>query len=607
MGIELTAAFGTLFEYYPDPTDASIRAMATLAISRGGGRIYIPAGTIALASALPLANNIQYIGIMPSMTKPSDAVIDQSPTIIGGTRLTGNGTFPAFQYNDAVVTSGTVVWNGLTGVVLDGMSLEGFSRGISIGNYNNCGLAYSVIRNIVVADCRADWGIWFNNFQHVEITNVMTTRCAHGQFYGCLVAFGVCAFGNSTITETYTYKPVSADIDIDPYFSRGIVFSAGAYDGSSPSFLNEMVLIRPQVSGRYLSIRSVTATLTNASMSIGVPDSTKFKVGMPVRFTATVGGFEINRSYFVRSIVDATNLTLADTPLGSAIAATASTTGTLTTYGMPDVEVTAENTAGYVANLRMEHLDFEGLPEIGVLFYLTKRSWLSIGEVPSSGATHLVFRSAEVNVQATMSSAAGPTYDADSGSNLSRIDGARGAAYQYSLPGIGRDYGPNVNFPIPFMQMIGSMSRLGGTNMKGSGLAARSVGDWQTRGSGLFNYASMAIGQKVVTYDTSQTLNFSEYIGCVIFNGATGQTFTLPTIVSETNPAASYVGAEYDIVNVSANALTLNTDGTQLFNTVASLVSLSLPAKTVTRVKAVRTAGGTLFWFAEASQALRVS
>jgi hypothetical protein len=85
-----------------------------------------------------------------------------------------------------------------------------------------------------------------------------------------------------------------------------------------------------------------------------------------------------------------------------------------------------------------------------------------------------------------------------------------------------------------------------------------------------------------------------------VFNGATGQTFTLPTL-TDTSNNNTLVGCSWEFVNASVNILTLATNGTQTFNNQTGKISVSIPASSKIVVTGGKTAGGTLFWIAQLS------
>ena len=97
------------------------------------------------------------------------------------------------------------------------------------------------------------------------------------------------------------------------------------------------------------------------------------------------------------------------------------------------------------------------------------------------------------------------------------------------------------------------------------------------------------------TQDTTKSLTGSSPVGHIVFNGAAGQTFTLPAI-TDAAVKTSMVGYEFWITNASANALAVATSSSQTFNNIAAKTSFNLAANTHCKVIASKSSGGTLFW-----------
>jgi hypothetical protein len=81
---------------------------------------------------------------------------------------------------------------------------------------------------------------------------------------------------------------------------------------------------------------------------------------MPVRFTSTANGFNVNQTYFVASIVDATHITLSNgraNANATVISPTGSSTMTLTSYGFPYFELSCVTGATGIENSSFLELD----------------------------------------------------------------------------------------------------------------------------------------------------------------------------------------------------------------------------------------------------------
>lgn len=81
---------------------------------------------------------------------------------------------------------------------------------------------------------------------------------------------------------------------------------------------------------------SVMASFTSGSTTVGVPDGTKFAVGMPVNFTTAGAGYAAKQGYIVKS-VSGNTITPANDTEAAAISASATTTLPLESYGFANV------------------------------------------------------------------------------------------------------------------------------------------------------------------------------------------------------------------------------------------------------------------------------
>ena len=88
--------------------------------------------------------------------------------------------------------------------------------------------------------------------------------------------------------------------------------------------------------------------------------------------------------------------------------------------------------------------------------------------------------------------------------------------------------------------------------------------------------------------------------GVIVFNGSAGVTFALPTIVTDSTPVSSHLGMVFELANISASDLTVVTSGSQTFNGVAGKTSLTVAGGAAVRITAVKSAAGTLLWYARA-------
>ena len=87
-------------------------------------------------------------------------------------------------------------------------------------------------------------------------------------------------------------------------------------------------------------------------------------------------------------------------------------------------------------------------------------------------------------------------------------------------------------------------------------------------------------------------------LGVVVFNGGSGATFTLPRSSLALPGARPTSAAWFEVVNTTANNLTLATSSSHLFNRTAAKTSGTIGS--ASRVTACKDAAGTLFWYARA-------
>ena len=582
----------TLAHAWPGPTDSSIRQAALDMIVAGGGTIHLPVGFITLTAPLPLADCISYVGVPPTRTYTID-VADALWTFKGGTVLQGNGTFSAFVYNNTALGSPAATFDGLTGVAIKDIGFQNFYRGIDMGAANAGSLVWSTLENLAFTNIQ-DWGVSLINFFHVHVTRIYTQQCglrsssaalgiiSGAQYYGQIYPSASCQLGNSFVRDLYNEGPSSGNF---VRFLRGIVFEANG----STSLLNELHVDGVQSNKLTTSQLSDSAVVvTSGNTSLQVTDSTQWVVGMPFRFTTTANGFNLNQTYFVASIVDATHITVANSRLTYAapISPTGSSTMTATSYGFPNLEICCVSGAAGVTNSRFEGIDVENITEIGVYCEFASPCVISINQVPVAG-TPLVIRNCSLFAYSRNTVA----YDCDANSsNNSRLDGARGLAHQRTMPGYGIDLSTGV--AINFLNVRGKLTT-------GPDLTTNQP-DFYINAGGLG--IGTALGQAYQTRDTAEMLPF----GDTYFNGSTGVTFTLPTIVTDTLYGSTHIGMPIAIYNFSANTIALATSSSQTFNNVASYTSHTIAAQTICKLKAAKLSSGTLIW-AMSSESMVVS
>ena len=571
----LNATYDRVYGVLTTDTTAQIIAKAEAAEADGGGIVKFPAHTFTLTAPLPILPGVKYVGIEPVLAPINTENLvylgDMEWNYVGGTILVGNGTFNAFEANKTDLGSvpsdigNTAIHSA--GVI--NVGLDGFVDGIRVGAVNTMGMVWGELRNIYAKNC-SGWGVFLANFQHLDIDNIRTTICQNGQYYGALLPGITMMPGNADIVNLFNMPPRDSR---NRRLCRGIVFEAGG----AASMLNQLNVSRIQCNAMTRVKLSATATFTNASTSIGVPDGTEFLPGMPVVFTAAGAGFAAGQGYIVSTVVGNT-ITLANDRISAAISATASTTLTLETYGFPNMEITRRNAGARVQNSRFKHVDVEGQATVALYAEGAYYNHIEISELP--GTMHLGVMGRD-SARTEFYSFHAAITDFDAACATSSWYGSRSTGYGRQLSGSWMD------------------DSKGGVRAIAIGGGANGVtgGDIQYRGG--FMYPIGGMGERIYPRDNAITLSGLN-VGDVVFAGGAPQTFTLPTIANA-NDNASLVGQVFDIYNVGAGTLTVNTAGGQLMNKVAGRTSTNVAPGNRLKLVAAIDNGGTLFWLAATS------
>lgn len=560
---------GQLELYAPDATEDSIRAAHATAVAAGRpALIQLPSATITLTQSLPVASGIGYRGVAPTLDYVSSTVPDNGWSFTGGTVLVGDGTFAAFKANDTDLGSplAEVSDSAITNWFCEDIGFNNFTRAISIGGVNNMGLMFSRVRNLWIRNC-SDWGIFLANFMHTEVRRIWTHLCQNGHYYAALMPAATLMPGNSQFDTLFNIVPSDGR---DNRLCRGIVFEAGGTNAK----LNEMRVSRLQNNAFSRSQLSVSATFANGSQDIAVPDGTKFQARMPIIFTTTNYGVTLGQCYVVKS-VSGNNIQIADSYNGTTITASGSGSLTLTSYGMPCIELSSRNSGAGVGNSIFNGVDVEGVTSVGVYAEGGTGVIVDISETPSSKNQDIVGRSTQHSMFQSRTAA---ITDFDSNSSSSEFSGLRGTSFQRRLRGLHRSNTRSTN----------------GLNING-GLTTDAP-DIETRLNNML-YPNTPFGSRIEARNTTQSLTAAQG-GVRPFNGAASQTMTLPTIVDDATPANSNLGVRVEWPNTGANSLTVATDGTQLFNQIALKTSLSVAAGHMLTCIASKASDGTLFWTA---------
>ncbi|CAN7259059.1 hypothetical protein [Neorhizobium sp. LjRoot104] len=557
--------------YIPsDATETAIRAVHAAAVATGGGgTILLPDAVITLTEPLPVASGIGYQGVQPVLDYLHDTVPDSGWGFIGGTVLAGDGSFPAFAANDADLGSPNagITDDCITGWHCAHIGFTGFTRAISIGAVNNIGLQFSTIHDLFIRDC-GDWGLFLANFMHTDVSRIWTHLCDNGQYYGALLPASTLMPGNSRFDSLFNIIPADGR---DNRLCRGIVFEAGG----SGAHLNEIYADRIQNNAFNRAELLVNATFSNGSANITVPDGPKFRPRMPITFTGSNYGVTAGRAYIVQS-VSGNTIQIGAAFTSPALTASGSGSLTLSSWGMPCVELSSRNEGAFVSNSRFLGVDAEGGSGAGVYVENAQGCDLNISEVPGDRNADIVGRSAGFSRFYSGNTA---ITDFDNASATSQFHGARGIGRHAMLSGLWTDQTRNG---------------LAAFNIRGD--AGENQGDLEVRGGNSFIYPRFGMGMKSTLKTANTTLHPLD-AGLVTFDASSALVCTLPAITNSSD-ASSLVGLPFHIVNSGSADLTVNTSSEQLFNKAAAKTSYTLNAGKSLLVVAAEGASSTLFWAA---------
>lgn len=546
---------------------AGIAAAEAAALAKGGGVVqFLPVDYTLTAPIVP-KSGITYRGVAPSFSypiNPPDSVFSYA----AGTRLKGDGTFAAFSYNDVDRGSTNPIFgsDALSNTYIDGFTFKNFTRAISIGAVNACGMIHGGVSNLWIEDC-TDWAVFMANFMHCDVNRIFSQNCRNGQYYGALVAGLTLMPGNSKFHTLFNIVPTAGTVCPDPRLHRRIVFEAGG----TAAKLNEMDVQRAQCNSFTGTQLSVSASTTNGSANITVPDGTKFAVGMPVMLPAGGQGFNALVQYFVKTLAGNV-ITIATSRTGAAVSATGTGSVTLTTRGFPNLEITSRNTGAAVSN-SFFYLDSEGTAGAGVYLENAQAVCVKLTEVPSTAEcdSTIVARAASY---CEYSSKNNVTVDLDSGSAVCHAFGLPITAIR-DVPPVG------VHWDGTLGRSVLSLARFSTATGVNYTLANRSPGN------GDFTEPGLAMGNAVYTStSTSQNINMGIKASVAVYKGTGAATWTWVQ-----NASAEMVGYTLTLKNRGTGTLTFALGGTGNgdFDGLTGHNSLTLNAPTGTTPGGVAT------------------
>jgi hypothetical protein len=535
-----------------------------------------------LSGAINLKSTVSILGVQPGLAGFDGQSNDYFSFSGSGTLLIGNGSA------DCLAASTTPGVNGgayltaqaLTYVTVDSIGLLSCGNGINIGAQNTPGMYWSHLRNLYIAGS-AGWGITLQNFSFSTFEELYSVSNVTGDMrFSATVNIANYEPGNSYVRGLYS-GPLNA-------FARGIVFDAPGADNNSQSDLNSIKAFDIQVNRfRNTALTTQTVTPTISTTTLTVPDLTKYIVGLSLTSATTVDGLTASQTYFVQTMSGSTGagtITLGNSRYAtSAITFTAGTAFTIEYYGQPNIEMvgnlgTTPVASGVVGSTFLG-LDLEGYQQCGIYMEGTTTIKLETTSLALKGTQNFCARS---SLFTALSSHASMTSDIDGASAQLLWEGSRGTPTQRNPPGL--------YYSVPISAWGLTLSS-----------AVTSTPDMYLRSpSGSFIYPAISIGETIAQRDTNLTLN-ATVGGTLVFNGASGQTFTFPVIDAATTKSTSVQGIRYKIVNASqTNTLAIATSSSQTLNNISAKTTTTVALNSILECTAAATlTGAVLFWACE--------
>lgn len=557
------------------PSDAAIRAAHAAAVAAGGGTVMLPATSITLASPLPMASGVKYVGVRPKVTfsPPSGQTIpDRDFSFAGGTVLVGDGTFAAFSVSTTSRGSPDANFfdNAISACGLQDIGFQNFTSALLTGAKNNFSLAYSLFSGLWIKSCTA-FGVDVTNFTGCWFGSIFTNGCTHGQRYAASVAFAVFQPCNSIFDQLTDQGPDAS------LLNRSIVF-----EGLNGAILDEICARRIQSITFGRGHLSQSATFTNTSSTIAVTDGTKFAVGLPVSFTTSNFGILASNlaprsvTYIVQSVAG-NNITIGLSKSAAAFVASAGGSQTITSWGMPCLELCGADATSVISASRFDDLDLESNSEAVIYVENASVITLDMRQVQNDTAqvgAHIVTRTA---AYCNFYCGNGAVTDVDGGSGTTIFSGARGATFQFYGMGVAIDQSRGTRV----LSLTGLGPDLESHNTAGASFLSPQIP--------IAQYANFLVG---TGYQISASV--AGYLSAA----TAGATYSLPTIQNTGGaPATANIGLQFVVDNNTSGNVTINTDGSQLLNAVAAVTGVVIPKGQSVRFTAMQ--GSSFYWLAE--------
>jgi hypothetical protein len=492
-----------------------------------------------------------------------------------GTRFLGDGTFDCWKWNDVDNPDATAGGNPspyttamLKNFHFRGGAFKNFRRAFSIGARNRSGCMSSSIRDTAIYQC-TDWGIVVDNSPQFYGDGIFCYQNTVGGIRH-VTSTPAIDLGNSKLSRITAVGVTSGGVSK----ARGIVIGG---DGAS---INMIVLDDVEAfGGSGVTRYDTTATITNGSANIAVSDISRFRVGMPVSFSSTVGNITGASTkaphYFILSVSGSSGSgsftigTLQGTT-SSLVTASASGTPTVRTRGQVPLEIVGMNGGGARA-ITVNGVDIEDPGQGCILLQSTRDTHIVTGIVGAASDTisaRLIARHASnfANQNHIWFGSEGDLDDIDNASVSLGVHGGR-ATNVVSGGGVG--------ITTSYADFSGFLD-----------LTGNRIGLRQSRTNNVFTFdANVALAQSQVT--TGGNVGSYNNGSLHYYNSGTSGSVGLPTAITAnggmfkwwSNPQASGV------------TMTLTTGGSQLINNQSGTTSLEVPGKWMAVTSFVNPAG----------------
>lgn len=486
-----------------------------------------------------------------------------------------------------------------TGVTMQNLVGLGVNTMVKAGARNTFSFVYSKLSHIYATGVVANRGTTTAsrlmdvvNFAQSDFDNIHTYD-GDGQYWGADYPQAAFLPGNSKFSHIFDASNGNTVGGTGSggqcLVNRGIVFQA-----ESDSILNEIHADTLQNNRGITNVgrtaQTDAAASINGTTSLTVTNGALWRVGLPFVFTTIAGSSNIyaNVVYYVTS-VNANILTFSERKGDTNITPSGTGTVSINTWGFPAIEIGGVGTNPQIACSSFTGMDIEGHSSAPLHLQYVYKS--DINPVQCGGVI------ARQVATTTVRCPDEPLTDFDGACSILYL-GARGVATTspnwktYTGAGITRWKDATAGHS----QDVWSLSLHDGKYVTGQWLTPRQRGlEGVNYGSHAHIRTNVPIAPVQYQLDATATLNNTVYVGCLVFNGAAGQTFTLPTIF-DIDVTRTHVGYTFEIMNASGNSLALATDGSQLINNVGAKTTTTIAARTKAIITASKATGPVLFW-----------